>query len=485
VAAIYHLLSGEINMLQFTRGFLVFLPFLLLSPVISHGCQPNDKYTLNPDESIIEDLKRGKVVMLADFQHHAMLPYKTLLDKIKKWAAASQADDHLTVILEKSEADITAFYKFVEKDSIAEALNSGFEESTIEDLYFFANLKNLLKIYKGRIIVKGFEENFSPEISFTRTTREKDLWFVNKRDADLMKHIRNYKEAHPKEQLLIFYGAAHLNCGYTSKLPATSTLTADESNGDFLAKYLKDVFGKENVITYNQFCLRRDFFDDKDLKNISAETFLMDSNNPSLKELKSDGYDHAIVIYQYWKMPTPIRYIFAKNNLERLYDIWEEYEKYGIIYNRSIDNQLVLDAISLMSGKQFQFIGEFKQWMENNRNFGFERLSDSLFPKELFNRLNDNPKSTNYREALAALGFGPGITSVEFLPSRDQWNNQLWPGVINHIKLFNAVGIMWIGTDKEKQTAKEYLMNLTEQNFNDPSKYLEYWYSKFCSINFE
>ncbi|MGE5679812.1 MAG: hypothetical protein ACM34K_02925, partial [Bacillota bacterium] len=403
----------------------------------------------------------------------------------KKWAAASQADDHLTVILEKSEADINAFYKFVEKDSIDEVLNSGFEESTIEDLYFFANLKNLLKTYKDKIAVKGFEEYFPPEIIYTRTTREKDLWFVNKRDADLMNRIRKYKEAHLKEQLLIFYGAAHLNCGYTSKLPATSTLTADENNGYFLSKYLKDVFGKDNVITYNQFCLRRDFFDDKDLKNISAETFLVNSNSPYLKELKSDGYDHAIVIFQYHKTPTPLRYIFTENNLERFYKIWKASEKYGKVYHRNIDNQLVLDAISLMSGKRFQFIGDYKQWLVNKKDFGFDRLSDTLFSQELFSRLNDNPKSTDYRETLAALGFGPGITFVEFLPSRDQWNNQLWPGVVNHIKLFNAVGIMWIGTDKEKQTAKEYLMNLTEQNFNDPSKYLEYWYSKFCSLNFE
>lgn len=443
------------------------------------SCQSNQNIiSKKPYDSIVKNLKSGNIVMLADFGHHYMATHLSLIHTIDEWIKNSERNEHLTIILEKSENTVSALYKFIEQDSIEELLNIYLEEYTIEDLYLVANLKKFIKSDNAKINIKGFENHFTGEILYTRTELEKELWFVNERDSVLAERIENYIDNNPNEQILIFYGGAHLIDKYISKQPATVTLSEDESYGYFLAHYLKEYFGNGKVVTYNQVCLTPEFFDEEEIKTYASETFLINANNPSLKQVSSDYYDWMIVRNQNLKMPTPIRYIFCKSNLDRFYDVWSQNERWNNFYNKNIMNGGISEAIRLLTGRNFHFIGEYKNWIKEN-DLGLEHISTQEFSDYIFNQLNNNPKSYEVRKMLFALGSGPSFMNTEFLPSKEEWNKEHWPILVNHIKLLNAVGCMWIGSDEEKNFAKEYLKGLTQQDYNEPQKYLEYWYSRF------
>jgi hypothetical protein len=421
--------------------------------------------------------------MLADFQHHSMLPNLSLIETIYKWIQSSGKNESLTIILEQSENNISALNKFIEKDSIEEMLNNYLEEYTIEDLYLASNLKKIIKAHKTQIKIKGFENHFTGEILYTRTEREKELWFVNERDNELAGRIKNYINKNPEEQILIFYGGAHLVDKYISKQPATSNLSEDESYGYFLAHYLKEFYGDEKVITYNQICLTPEFFDDKEIKDYASETFIINSDHLSLKQAGSNYYNWTIVRNQTLKLPTPIRYLFCKSNLKRFYDVWTQNEKWNNIYKKNIISWSILEAIRLMTGRHFQFIGDYKNWIEKNAT-GLEHISTQEFSEDIFNQLNNNPKSYEIRKMIFALGGGPLFMNTEYIPSKEEWDKELWPLLVNHFKFLNAVGILWIGSVDEKKLAKEFMLNLTQQDYSEPEKYLEFWYSRFYNYKF-
>ena len=448
-------------------------------------CQNNqDSISKNPYESIIKNLKSNNIVMLADFQqHHSMLPNLSLIQTINEWIKKSRDNDKLTVILEQSEDNVNSLNKFIEQDKIEDLLDNCWEEFTIEDLYLYANLKNIIRENKSKIKIRGFEKHFTGEILFTRTEREKDLWFVNERDSVLAERIEKYVEQNPNEQILIFYGGAHLIDKYVSKKGATVSLSENESYGYFIAHYLKEYYGNEKVITYNQISLTPEFFEDKEVKDYASETFLIKANHPALKQASSDYYNWTIVRNQNFKMPTPIRYIFCKSNLERFWEVWSQFEKWNNSYNKNIVNGNISESIRIMTGRYFQFIGDYRNWISKN-SVGLERISSEEFSQDIFNQLNNNPKSYEIRKRIFALGSGPGFMNTEYLPTKEEWNKEVWPTLVNHFKFLNAVGILWIGSDEEKGLAKEFLLSLTQQDYNEPQKYLEYWYSHFYNYKF-
>jgi len=450
-------------------------------------------YVKNPYHFVADELSKRRIVMLGDFQHSCILPYHSLITVLKEWKSKLQSEklinQNLALVVEKNSKEVALIQKYFETGNLDPVLDYNYSVLSLEDLYFLDKLKEIRKelLTVGcNLKLFGFEDTLDADFIFTRRDRERDLRFVQKRDSLVFEGIKEYIVKNPNDRILVFYGNGHLIGQRVNKMFGTTTLKENESYGYFLAYYLKDLYGNNSVITFNQILLRPSFFDSTKFEGIKNEQFAIQGSDSTLKTPYARCYDWNIIRHEVPSFSHPYGYIFSRTNLDRNLQRWIKYEEKN--YNKNDDNIIqnnISESIKLITGKRFTFKGEYKQFLDKNNELCFLRLSTEQLSKDVYGMLTGAPKSMEIRLMLAGMGFGPRVTDTSLLPSKDGWTDHIWPEVITHIKYLNAVGLMWIGTNTEKQVAKKFLRELTLQNFDEPSTYLEMWYKRMNNYSFE
>ncbi len=130
----------------------------------------------------------------------------------------------------------------------------------LENLEYYTNLRKFslavdsLNKHREKKIsfkMKAFEQvgGINADRVASLSEMEHELWFVNERDSVTAGRVINYIDSNPNEQILIFYGSAHLNDSkFSKRMGGIEKLTDEESMGYFLAYYLEQAFGIENVL---------------------------------------------------------------------------------------------------------------------------------------------------------------------------------------------------------------------------------------------
>jgi hypothetical protein len=91
------------------------------------------------------------------------------------------------------------------------------------------------------------------------------------------------------------------------------------------------------------------------------------------------------------------------------------------------------------------------------------------------------PAFSRYIDELINLGFDPRVGSPNM--SREQWNTIL-SGQWRQVLILNAIGVYWIGDTNEQAKAKEYLVRVTSNDFQEPDQYLKWWRKQFFDATY-
>lgn len=477
------------------RFIIIYLLLVIYHPLVLR-CEQESKFSINlkPYDYIVEQLLKNKIVMLGDFQHSSMLPHQSLITIlntiIETLKTKELKHEQVTLILERSPEEIVLINQYVDEGNIEPWLNHYSLTHSLEDIYLLENLRKI----KGEFIkkncdlkFKGFENNYTDEILFSRTEIEKEKWFVKERDSLVFEKTKKYLEENPNEKILVYYGSAHLIDGLINKKSFAPLLNEEECTGYFLAYFLKQHFGRQNVVTFNHVTVQSDILANTNLKDYKDVIFLINGSDSTICKFNSYNkyYDFIVVRHEYLRVPTPLRFIFSKKILKECYDGWADYEKWNQKYKNNLRNSYAMEAIEYISGRFFQYLGDYEKWTDTNKTTLFDRISTSSFSKYLFTIASYDPQKNNYyRNMLVSIGFGPGLYNPNYFPTSEEWNSTLWPTVMIHVKYLNSVGMMWIGDDNEKKIAQKYIYEITKLEFENPSQCLEWWYTRFCNYTF-
>ncbi len=456
--------------------------------------QMKDNIQLDPYNYIVDQLCDDKIVMLGDFQHSSMLPHMTLIRVLNNYVDSvlvkKKSKEKVTLILELSPEQIEMVDEFVNENHLEAWFNDFCLSHSLEDIYLLEKLRSIKERFgkhNSELKIKGFEDYFTEEIFFLRSEVEKEKWFVKERDSLVFERATKYIKENPDENILFYYGIAHLLDGAINKKSLAPLLDESECTGHFLAYYLKKKFGKENVMTFNQLSINPDYFVNSDYDKYKNMIFMVDNNDTTINKLNkyNNYYDYTIVRHEYLKAPTPLRFILSNNVLKACYNSWSDFENWNQKYKNNLRSPFAMEAIGYISGKYFQNVDDFGQWIDTNKTTLFDRISSQSFSKYLFSLASYDPKKNNsFRNILVSIGFGPGLYNLEYIPTSEEWNSTLWPAAANHVKYLNAVGLLWVGNDNEKIIAKKYIYDLSKLEFQNPSESLEWWYARYCNYTF-
>jgi hypothetical protein len=446
----------------------------------------------NPYKKIAENLVNNKIIMLEDFHHDALYPYTTVLSALEEWYLLIKDKNYskpvLDLVLErnaKQTEGINAFFNNNNLDPYLEVFGAGL---CLEDIYFLDELRTVKKKFeeKGVVLnIVGFEENRTEEVFFSESVRERDLWFVHKRDSLTFENAKKYITDNPSHHYLFYYGGAHLAENKISKNRVAPSLSSEEAVDYYLAHYLVKYFGKYEVIIVSQQNIDRSIpYKSGYLDGNKKVVMFSKADSTVVKELPIKYTDYSLFHRQFLKDPIPLYLIFSKKTIAICKDRWMTYDKWSKEYNKKVFSFFAGEFLRTTVGIGFRSFKEFTDWADTNKTDQFGKEYINSLGNRLYERLIKEPKNDSYRKLLAGIGFGPGLTKTFNIPKKEEWDKEIWPVVSMHYRLFTACGLLWFGNDYEKQAAKKFLNNAWKINYDSPGKYLEYWYNKYDELSF-
>jgi hypothetical protein len=464
-------------------------------------------YNTKPFAFVAAEIQKGKIVMLGEngaIDHSNLFPHITFINIIKSWNYEAKGKNihnkTLTLIIEKSPSVIKLIQHYIDTDDLDPFLISHGDMYSLEDLYLYFRLKELNKEIKesnNKLNIVGFEidERYEDEYFFKKTAEERNIFFGRVRDSLLYENINTYVLNNPNDNILIYYGGAHLVEEFIQKTAASKTY---DGKGYYLAYYLRKEF-KNRLVTVDQSFIEENYNYKNDLTYLKNNNFLIEKEDSLFSDKIPFVYKKAyyiIVKHDGLVGPHFIRNVFSRNSLIRDYDKLKEFELIGRKYNQTfslklseVKNPLVsltLESIKLITGQEFDSIKDYKSFLDTTENkILHNRILNIEFSNELLSYLKDNPPFQNYRFMLYCLGLTSSIVWSQGTPPEEVWKNDLWKNALPHMNYFDYVGLFWFGNSSEKERAKKFLLDFTHKDFAEAANYLEWYYKNKFNYNFD
>lgn len=472
-----------LNRISVKISFLLLIVSIILISISNSSCTRERSIYEDPDRKIAELIFEKKIVMLADMGHHTMRSYSILLNVLFQWREAAKLigdNKSILLVMEKDSNDAKVINDFIANPNTDSLFYNFYDSWNLDDIEFLITLREFklsldsIKEPLLKIDLRGFEQVLDGDF-YKLPEREGDLWFINSRDSITAMNLTNYITNNPEQNILIFYGGAHLQKGFVEK--PSKVLTVQEKMGYYLANYLKKEYGDENVLTISQMMK-----DSNSLKFTPLEKYLgkeilagKDSIPVSWDDANSDRYD-MIAIRNLMPYPPHYRFnvLFSRKNIENATKRLEENEKLLPGFNAKFEYESILDILFLVTGIKFQNSTEAIMWYSQNSYDGIDRLKSDKFKEDLFNYYYEDPNNYIRKRRLNDLGFGPGVYG-KMIP-KEEWR-KFETELMNSIRFHNSVSIYLLGYPYEQIKAKEILVEFSGNDFPDAFQYLE-WYRK-------
>ncbi len=475
-------------------AFLIIIFLCLLTYAYSQV--DSTKFIKNPDKYLAEQIFSKRIVILADYnRHHSSESNHTCVSVLNNWLLAAESKQtkcNLTLVLEDSPEDAALITDYIKTGNIDTLIYMMDDNGYIEDLEFYSDLKDFSESvrqsesFKRNLIsfsVKGFEEIGSrPPISFMyKTLIERDWWFVNQRDSITSKGIMEYLNSNPDEKALVFYGSAHLIKKRAKKEFATYQLKGDSTYGYYIAYYLKNSFGENNVLTVSQGLNPAKYLnDDLHMETMQYEFYAKSEDIP-WKIMYPENYDALIVRQERLVFsPHPLYYLLCRAQAEDIIRQMKENESIDR-FKRTIP--VTRNFTWLYFGVIFEDAAEFENWYERNRNrIDIKTIDCQKTASRLFAYAFRDTSNISIKYQLGGIGFI--LTKLFPFPDSTNWQKYLWPEMKEHVKFINAVGIYWIGYADEKEEAKEFLREFSGEDFESAKEYFRWYRMKYYGYDF-
>jgi len=483
---------------------ICFLSVLTNSTSLSQS--DDSVYYTNPDYHVAKELFNKRIVMIGDFGHQQPGPFHRLYLTLDNWlqlCATKNKAVNLTLVIEFEKAVTDEINKYISTGDMEPLINAIAPDFNLETFEYYANLRNFsLKVdsinqfRKNEIsfTVKGFEpyQIINIESLAVKPRKEWELWFINERDSLTSGGIINYMESNPKEQILIFYGTGHLQCGLVNKSFGSKDLSDKEYMGYFLPHYLKKKFGDDNVVIFLP-CNYLYYYNKHPFNHPALDT-LRDKLMLVKSKYFADtsffyGADYVISVHCSPLSLMDVNYICSRFILEKTLAGLKRVKKWlpGLAAQNLYYKYLAASA--LLTGHMFRNDTVLNEWV-NNSNFDVlnwlysDQLKDTLsYRFDIFHQIDPLESMNFINKNIQPYGIAFWVTDSN-VQNYDQWKEQEFPEIIRHIKFTNSIGIYWFGYPDEKIKAKEYLKEFSGEDFQEPEKYVRWYRMKFYGYDY-
>jgi hypothetical protein len=470
---------------------LIFTLLFFLQIKISYPQSIDSLYILEPEKYIANEIFTHRITMLGEFIHYQPITHFNFIEILNNWFEQLKKDDkansNLTIVLEcdsttgalidnyVKSGDIRPLLDFVSPNFPLEALEQFYEYRKI---YKRIEIENRKRKNKITFCLKGFEEISYNIVDyyFNLNQEEQELWFVNDRDKFTSTGIIKYLKENPEQNIIIFYGGAHLVTGIANKNLGGFSIPQEKCMGKWLAQYLIDELGEENINIVMSTALNESALLSSDFKELVNKKFLIKKPYEKYYNLNQKGINKYL-INTFINIPTHnINYALSRYIVEKSVERIKQFEKFTGY--KAASGRSVLNFINIMYNTDLRNYDDIKKWIEDGGPKEFDFLDSNSFYKNIYdysNRIFEYYYSQSY---LPQIGFTPSISS--FLSSN--WDNSIWPEALKNIKFINAVEIFWVGYPDEKEKAKKYLTEFSGKDFDEPAEYLQWWRREYCKI---
>jgi len=429
-----------------------------------------------PEYIIAELLQTHRAVMLGDMTHHQPLYSQNVVKVLNAWldfVSKDSTSHSLTLILECENLISDLLNDSINEQNFPVILKHGYDYiSTLEDIEFYSEIVsfiskiNQLNKFGSHISfkVKGFE-NYEVPLSF-KTNREGELWFVNVRDSILGSNITDYMKKNPNEKILLFYGGMHLYSGILNKGLLTD-VNNQESEGFMLAYYLKQSFGRNEILTV------------KPINSSTTGNVLFNNEHDSL------NCDFKWLLTPCAKVePRHLTSLFGRRFIESSIITIKKLENYPGGYKAQKKLMDYINSLEIITGKKFRKSDEIIKWYDTTNYNAFNRINSDEFWGQCYSLIINKDESHRTRNELSKIGFYPRILDTLFVPDSTLWFGELRKINTESILYINSIALLWLGDDTEKLQAVNFLQNVTEWNSNDPIEYVKWYRNKFFGVNY-
>lgn len=463
------------------KTLLLFLFLVLDNLIIFSQSAPNSKdstYYKNPERFIAQRVLDGKVVMLADAGHHYSDVYNSLLKVIYALAEEVSPDQttptKLTIILEMSSEEAEALENYVTGGTFDKLIERSTPYLFYEDMEYYSNLR---KFYEYSIIMSnlifeivGFEPmNAEPSPEIIKATYQQiDSAFLV-RDSILSMRIIKYIDENPGSKILIFYGGGHLLKGLTSK--PSKYGTCGECLGYFMADYLKRKYGDKKVVTFDQKWLNLEYFRGTNLSEAEFSDLVAPATSiDSSKLLHTDQYDYFVLWNDTYdkSLPYEFKLVFSRRSAQMYCESLRTYDSTGQNDNTKVYYNSLIYFLNLITCNDFKDPGDVAEWKGLNGYLGINVMRSDCFKKKIY-EIYAHSKS---KKLLVLFGFKPGDIEIGETTDTLKRFDEIWNSNLEQMIFLNQIGVMWLGYPDEQKLAKEYLIQYSGRDFDDPSDYL-------------
>lgn len=480
------------------KKLILYFLFLLVYSN-SSGCGKEDTfYNTDPDSVVAAMINSKRMVMLGENPHINVILYQSLVNILDKWIEISEKSrskhNSLILVLEmdSSSAQIINSYIRTGNDSLMK--ENIVPEAYYETIEFYSNLRKF-QIRLDSVInssnlefsfsVKGFE-NIGINIDTSwlkKCKRESELYFINDRDSSTAYNIIRFLDENPNTKVVMLYGSAHLQYGLVNKNYGFDDLKDEETKGYYLPYYLKNEYGKENVITINQFTEKPSDLPNSIIKYYTGKPLLV---KPEVSFGEHAEYYYDLVLFRPYEVMQIHRFSFIFSNfmLRKLSDIVASSERYLPGYKAFTGYWNTLSDIYFVTGMKYKNSKELLYWLDSTKNDDrFDRLDSKEFELEMYKLYNESLNNPAATGILLEFGFEEKDLSQGPLDT-NEWHNKVWLNAQTKIKFTNSIGIYWFGYPDEKIKAKEYLVKFSGEDFAEPEKYLQWYRMKYYGYEY-
>lgn len=467
------------------------------------GCDAKGKaYLKHPGHQVITQLESRRIVMLGDFLHDNALSFYTVTAVLNDWlnmfSSGQKVPRHLTLVLEEDDSMVHVLKNYMSSGDREPLLDFWLPYGTLESLEFFGDLRSICARVDSinqtlskqhRIVFDIFGgEPFSlvSNRNYLRLSREESWrFFVQKRDSLVALRIESYLRQNPLQRALIFYGNAHLINGYvTKRIQGESSDTAN-SKGYYLAHYLKEFFGQQNVLSINQMDISPNLFRGTDLEAAGDSDIFTYSRGIPLEVPYLKDYDAVIIRHEAIVPSHPVDLIFSRRIIERCILNIDTMQAYFPGYDARFYANQSLNALKIITGESFSQPQQWERWYNTQKFDGLSRLESKGFARQIFDQYYE--RNFNYQTAIELYYLSSGIPI--FYPNpRSRVDTSIWrirwKDIRFNMECGNAIGIYWIGYSQERKEAHQWLVDHTGKDFSTPAQYLKWWRHVVFNANY-
>jgi len=419
--------------------------------------------------------------MLADFEHSAALPYKSVIWFLQRWfffvKQGQQGVRNLTLVLECDK-----YTENVIKDFMQTGIHTGPRDlavhTSLEMLEFYEDLRSInMEILNFNQVasesmrvsfdVIGAEPPQDFEGVYTRKNqREGFKIFCRTRDRLCAERVIEYAKAHPTSRFLFFYGGAHLQRGLRNK--DMWGFFPDEVWKDYyLIHFMEEHYGKENVFSAQQ----RDFHPKRITghakvceyltgKTSTSSVFLHSNfvENLVSKAFFGDRFDDAIIVRRAaLSPPIPLSAIPLRQIVQLGIDRLGQLESANG-YHANREKSFLYDSLQLATRQEFRSYSDWKGWFEKGDFKSWTETEDHISIPGEFPWTGSEKRKELYKKL--------------FLFSEKDFQDPASIVTLRKLSIINCIGTMWLGSPSDKAHAKRILLEETNLDAETPGLYL-------------